>query len=294
MTKQIPLTILVLTWLLFLGSYAIAESEKAGVMADKSSEKEVLSVDQIVNKTNHVAYYQGSDGRAKVKMTITDSQGRQRIRELTILRWDKPDANLPKKEQHKDSSFCGEQKIYAFFNRPADVYKTVFMVWKHLDKDDDRWMYLPALDLVKRISATDKRTSFVGAHFFYEDVSGRNINDDVHELVKTTKDYYILKNTPKDPKLVEFAYFKMWIHRKSFIVVKTDYYDSQNKEYRTYEALEIKQIQGYSTVTKGKMTDLRTKGNTIAEYSNIKYDIGIPESIFTERYLRKPARRYLK
>jgi len=280
--------------LLSLGTYTMAESDAAKTADVKAPEEKALSVDQIVDKTNHVAYYQGFDGRAKVKMTITDSQGRKRIRELTILRWDQPDPNLPKKEQHKDSSFCGEQKIYAFFNRPADVYKTVFMVWKHLNKDDDRWMYLPALDLVKRISSTDKRTSFVGAHFFYEDVSGRNVNDDVHKLVKTTKDYYILKNTPKDPKLVEFAYFEMWIHRKSFIVVKTDYYDKQNKKYRTYEALEVKQIQGYSTVTKAKMTDLRTKGNTIAEYSNIKYDIGIPESIFTERYLRKPARRYLK
>lgn len=292
MTKRISLTILI--WLLSLGSYSIAESATEKAADVKSPEEKILSVDEIVNKTNHVAYYQGFDGRANVKMTITDSQGRQRNRELTIIRWDQPDPNQPKEGQSKDSSFCGEQKIYAFFNRPADVYKTVFMVWKHLDKDDDRWMYLPALDLVKRISATDKRTSFVGADFSYEDVSGRNINDDVHELVKATEDYYVLKNTPKDPKLVEFAYFEMWIHRESFIVVKTDYYDNQDKKYRTYEALEIKQIHGYSTVTKAKMTDLRTKGNTVAEYSNVEYDIGIPESVFTERYLRKPARRYLK
>jgi len=294
MTKRTPLTIFILASLILFGAYVLAESEKTIATTDKSSQAKVLSVDQIVDRTNHVAYYQGADGRAKAKMTIADSQGRQRIRELTILRWDQPDPNQPKKEQRKDSSFCGEQKIYAFFDRPADVYKTVFMVWKHLGKDDDRWMYLPALDLVKRISATDKRTSFVGTHFFYEDVSGRNINDDVHELVKTTKDYYVLKNTPRDPKVVEFAYFEMWIHRESFIVVKTDYYDNQNKKYRTYEALEMKRIQGYPTVTKAKMTDLRTNGNTIAEYSNIKYDIGIPKSIFTERYLRKPARRYLK
>ena len=119
-------------------------------------------------------------------------------------------------------------------------------------------------------------------------------NDDVHKLTKTTKDYYVLKNTPKNPKVVEFAYFEMWIHRKSFVVVKTDYYDRQNKKYRTYEALQVKQIQDKPTVTKAKMTDLRTNGNTILEYSNIKYDVGIPESIFTERYLRKPARKYLK
>jgi len=294
MNKRIPLTILILTWLALFGGFVLAESEKPVAAADNSSQAKVLSVEQIVDRTNHVAYYQGADGRAKVKMTITDSQNRQRIRELTILRWDQPDPNLPKEEQQEDSNFCGDQKIYAFFNRPADVYKTVFMVWKHLDSDDDRWMYLPALDLVKRISATDKRTSFMGSDFLYEDVSGRSINDDVHKLTKTTKDYYVLKNTPKDPKLVEFAYFEMWIHRKSFVVVKTDYYDKQNKKYRTYEALEVKQIQDKSTVTKAKMTNLRTNGNTILEYSDVKYDIGILESVFTERYLRKPARKYLK
>lgn len=284
MTRHIPQVLLVLAGLSVLSSDAIAAS----------SGEPALTVDQIVDRTNRVAYYQGSDGRAKVKMTITDSQGRQRNRELVILRWDQPDPQLAKGEQSSDDSYCGDQKIYAFFSRPADVYKTVFLVWKHLDKDDDRWMYLPALDLVKRISATDKRTSFVGTHFFYEDISGRNINDDMHELVKTTKDYYVLKNTPKDPSLVEFAYFEMWIHRSSFTVVKTDYYDTQDRKYRSYEALEVKQIQGKPTVTKAKMTDLRTNGNTLLEYSDVTYDVGIPESVFTERYLRKPARKYLK
>ena len=262
--------------------------------AEETSTDKALSVDQIVNKANQTAYYQGADGKAKVNMTITDSQGRERNRELIILRWDQPNPNVPEDQQGKDDSYCGEQKIYAYFLRPADVSKTVFMVWKYPDKEDNRWMYLPALDLVKRISATDKRTSFVGTDFYYEDVSGRNINDDVHELVKTTDDYYLLKNTPKDPTLVEFAYYEMWIHRKTFVVVKTDYYDNNDKKYRTYEALNVETIQGYPTVTKSKMTDLRTGGNTVAEYSDVSYNLGIPESIFTERYLRKPARQYLK
>jgi outer membrane lipoprotein-sorting protein len=287
MTKKLSLAIFISIVLLSLGDAVVAETEKPAAA-------ETQSADEIVNKTNRVAYYLGLDGSARVKMTITDSQGRQRNRELTILRWDQPNPDLSKEEQSKDDSYCGGQKTYAFFHRPADVSKTVFLVWKHLDKDDDRWMYLPALDLVKRISSTDKRTSFVGSNFFYEDVSGRNINDDVHELIKTTDDYFVLKNTPKNPKLVEFAYFEIWIHRQSFIVVQTDYYDKNNKKYRTFKALNFETIQGHPTVTKAKMTDLRTGGHTVAEYSNIKYDVGIPESIFTERYLRKPARKYLK
>ncbi len=264
---------------------------------EKAAEKEennLPSVQEIVNRTNQAAYYKGTDGRARVTMTITDSQDRKRTREFIILRRDAPP---PEKEAEKEGgdAFCGDQKFYIYFQRPADVNKMVFMVWKHVDdRLDDRWLYLPALDLVKRIAATDKRTSFVGSHFYYEDVSGRNINDDTHELVETSKSYYVLNNTPKKPGEVEFSYFKMWIHRGTHLAVKTEYYDKEGKKSRVYEALEVKKVQGFQTVTKARMTDLRTGGKTTLEYSGVKYDIGLPDNIFTERYLRRAPARYLK
>ena len=112
---------------------------------------ETLSVDEIVNRANLAAYYAGNDGRAEVMMTITDAQGRARKREFVILRHDVVDG--------------GQQQFYVYFKKPSDVRKMVFMVHKYIDKDDDRWLYLPALDLVKRIAASDRRTSFVGSHF---------------------------------------------------------------------------------------------------------------------------------
>jgi len=245
------------------------------------------SVDEIVNNANRVSYYQGKDGRALVEMTITDSQGRKRERQFVILRKDA-------QAEGEGDEVCGEQKFYVYFQRPADVNKMVFMVWKHLDKDDDRWLYLPALDLVKRIAATDKRTSFVGSHFFYEDVSGRNINDDVHELVETTQNYYVLKNTPKRPDTVEFSHFKMWIHRSTFLVVRTLYYDKQGKEYRAYDALKVETIQGFPTVTEARMKDLKGGGDTVLRYAKVQYDVGLPDNIFTERYLRRAPASFLK
>src|SRR5690606_38275237 len=105
----------------------------------------------------------------------------------------------------ENGAYRSEQKFYVYFTRPADVNKMGFLVWKKLDTDDDRWLYLPALDLVKRIAASDKRTSFVGSDFYYEDVSGRDIDEDHHELIDTTDNYYVLKNTPRNPSSVEFA-----------------------------------------------------------------------------------------
>src|SRR6056297_3027565 len=113
-------------------------------------------------------------------MLITDSQGRRQLRQFTVLR--------------RDVAEGGDQEFLVVFSRPSDVRGTVYLVEKHVDRDDDRWLYLPGLDLVKRISAGDKRTSFVGSHYFYEDVSGRLPSADRHELVETTDEHYVLRH----------------------------------------------------------------------------------------------------
>ncbi len=233
-------------------------------------------VQEIVEKANLMAYYQGDDGKAHVHMEITDSQGRKRKRDFIILRKDKEDG--------------GEQYFYVYFRRPADVRRMIFMVWKHPGKDDDRWLYLPALDLVKRIAASDKRSSFVGSDFLYEDISGRSIEEDTHELAKEEEGFYVIKNVPKAPDTVEFSYYLVWIDKKTFMPMKAEYYDKAGKKYRVIEALEVEEIQGFPTVVRSKASNIETGSSTVLTFSKIKYNIGLKEEIFSERYLRRPPR----
>lgn len=239
-----------------------------------------LTVDEIVEKANLASYYGGDDGAARAVLEITDSQGRTREREFTILR--------------KDVEDGGRQLYYVYFHKPGDVRKTVFMVHKNIDKVDDRWLYLPALDLVKRIAASDKRTSFVGSNFFYEDVSGRGVAEDVHVLKETTDKHYVLENTPKEKDLVEFVKYTLWVDKAAFLPVKAEYYDADGKIYRRVEALETKEIDGIPTVVKSKVEDLSSGGSTVMSFKNIEYNKGISEDIFTERYLRKPPRKFIR
>ncbi|TDX51434.1 outer membrane lipoprotein-sorting protein [Orenia marismortui] len=250
------------------------------VLSEERVSAKDLSVEEIVNKTYTAAYYQGEDGKATVEMTIVDAQGRKRVRRLTMLR--------------KDIEDNGQQKYYAYFKEPADVRKMVFMVDKRPSTEDNRWLYLPALDLVRRVSAADKRSSFVGSHFTYEDISGRNLTDDKHILLGEENGKYILKLIPKDKNNVEFAYYKMWINKDNFIPVRSEYYNQQEELYRVITAEKVENIEGYPTIMTMKAEDLKTGAYTINRFSNIQYNLGISENIFTERYLRRPPRRLLR
>lgn len=273
-----------ITRTLILAGGLLASLWLAGASAETTP-----GVDEIIHRANQTSYYQGKDGRAQVMMTITDSQGRERERRFTILRRDVPDS-----DDIAGEAYNGDQQFYVFFQRPADVNKMAFLVWKHLGSDDDRWLYLPALDLVKRIAASDQRTSFVGSDYFYEDVSGRDINADDHELLEVTDNYYVLKHTPKDPDSVEFSHYVMYVHKTSFIPVQTEYFDKNGEKYRVATALGVDTIDGYPTVTKASMEDLRSGSKTLMSYSAVTYNVGLPEEIFSERYLRRAPVNYLR
>lgn len=239
----------------------------------------MTDADAIVDAANLASYYGGDDGRSEVRMIISDAQGRQQRRQFTVLR--------------RDVEEGADQQFLVVFSQPSDVRGTVFLVHKHTERDDDRWLYLPGLDLVKRISAGDKRTSFVGAHYFYEDVSGRRPDEDRHTLVETTDAHYILQHDPIDPSTVEFASYRTWIDRETLLPMKIEYTNPAGDVYRRVEVFEVEDIDGRPTVTTSRVSDLLTGGRTDMQFRYIKYDIGLPEDVFTERSLRNPPREWL-
>lgn len=237
------------------------------------------SAEDIINRASEAQYYAGADGRARVRMRIIDAQGRKMRRQFIVLR--------------QDESDNGPQNFLVVFEKPADVRNTVFMVHKKPGATDDRWLYLPSLDLVKRIAAGDKRTSFVGSHLFYEDISGRAPNEDRHRIKKQSATHALIESTPKSKDGVEFDRYEVLVDLKTYLPMRIEYF-KQTKLYRRIEAVQVKTVGGHPTITRMKVSDLSGGGHTLVDFRDIQFDLGVPKAIFREASLRQPPARWLQ
>jgi outer membrane lipoprotein-sorting protein len=235
-------------------------------------------------KEAHMAmFYASDDGISEVEMKIVNSKGKERVREFTMLRLDVEEG--------------GRQMYYTYFRKPHDVSRLTFMVHKLPDENDSRWLYVPSVDLIKRISSDDKASSFVGSDFTYEDVSGRHWSEDTHTFVREDelggRGVYVIESIPRE-KYKGFTRKVSMIDKENHLVLREEYYTKGDKPERVFTAEKVEMIDGIPTSTFRKMENLKKNQYTTVEFSGIRYGIGIDESMFTERYLKNPPREYIR
>lgn len=236
------------------------------------------SADEIMTKAHLAMYYPGEDMRARVTMRLVSRDGKERLRELTMTRRDLKDG--------------GEQRYFIYFHRPPDVRDMTFLVWKYPGKDDDRWLYVPAIKLVRRIAASDKRSSFAGSDFSYEDISGREPEEDSHKLLRDEKagerSAYVVESVPKDPGSVDFGRKLSWIDKATGLPLKEEYYDRRGELARVFTAGELREIQGFWTVVKRVMKNVQSGHWSEAVLADVRYNQKLSPDLFSERALRAP------
>ena len=217
----------------------------------------------------------GDDFASRAVMTLTEKGRSSRKREMYTLRLDRGE---------------GERWSLTRFTSPSDI-KGVGLLTKDYPGDrNDQWLYLPALDRVRRVSSSRKGGRFVGSDLFFEDLRDREVDMDHHRLAgeekvgkMTTK---VLVSEPVDPENSVYTKRISWIHPKTLIPLRVDLYQRRSDEpVKRLSVKRIKRIQGFWTVLDSTMTDLRSGHVTRITQSAVKYNQGIPAQLFTSQAL---------
>jgi outer membrane lipoprotein-sorting protein len=260
------------------------------VFATQVAEAQNKSAEEIMERSHRAYYYAGTDTKGRFSMEMIDRDGGKRVRDMTMLR--------------RNQGGEGTQKYFIYFHEPGDVRRLTLMIWKYPAKEDDRWIFVPAVDLIRRIAAADKYSSFVGSDFSYEDVSGREVAEDTHIILREeelgNRNVVVIESIPRHE--AAFTRRVSWIDRANHLPLKEEYYDAQNQLQRIFTADAIENIavgegdesRSYPTVMKRTMKNVRTGHRTEVSVSHVSYDLGLQDDDFSERRMRRPPRSWIQ
>ncbi len=215
------------------------------------------------------------DGESNMTMTLINKKGKQRTRKL-----------------HQYFIDLGAvEKQTMFFTAPADVKNTAFMNWSYDDvsKNDEQWLYLPALKKVKRIANSNKDNEFMGSDFTYADMEKRSPERDVHQFIKSEllqgEDCWVVQATPKEEEL--YTKKIAWISKSRHIPLKIDFYDEDDALLKTLTIIEAIQVSTYWIIVKQVMENVQKNHKTNIQLTDLKVDKGLEESTFTQRKMQR-------
>ncbi len=215
------------------------------------------------------------DSSSDMVMTLINANNQKRERKMKMIILEKN---------------SGDKSLMTFLS-PADVKGTKFLNYEHINKDDDQWLYLPALKRVKRIASKNKSGSFMGSEFSYEDLSSFSIQKYTFtgeaKLVKL--DGKKVYKGDRKPVSKNSGYTKQisWIDAKTFLMKKVEYYDRKKELLKTAIFEDYKKISGIWRVGKMTMVNHQNDKKTILVWKNEKIKTGLREKNFHKRVLKK-------
>jgi len=237
---------------------------------------------EIMEKVN--ARDTGDRSITEMEMILIDKKGNKRVRKLKTFGL----------EKGKDSLSL------MFFLSPADVRNTGFLTFDYDEsgKDDDQWLFLPALRKTKRIAAGDKSGSFMGSDLNYSDMTSPDLNLYEYTLMKETEvkgqKVWQIKAVPKTKAEAEKSGYSksvVFIRQDNYVMIRGVRWVHKKKRNKYLDVRKLEKIDGIWVSTEMHVTTKsgkKTLHKTIMKQKNIRFNQDeVNENLFTIRRLEK-------
>jgi outer membrane lipoprotein-sorting protein len=251
-----------------------------GLAGGTDSSRQILDrAKQLDDTTRH-----WDDRHQKMRLTITDRRGAERVREFEVY----------------DRKYSGEeQKSIVFFMGPAEVKGTAFLAFTHRSRPAEQWLYLPELQRVRPITASIRNDSFVGSDLSYHDL---DLITEMPGWTEADARSALRSEEPIDgaachvieltPQREDIGYRKIvtWLGRDDLI--------GHQLELWADGAVPAKRIHQSDIRTEGVIPlahhilveTLEANTRTVIEISDVKFNQGLEDDLFTQRHLERGAR----
>lgn len=243
--------------------------------------EETLSAREIVDRSFKSTKLAGAESLST--LTIIDSRGRERVRRI---------ASVTKLFDNGQI----EKRLIRFL-APADVKGTGLLTFDYEKKDDDIWLFMPALRKTRRIISTERAKNFMGSEFTYADMTPPVLDDFSYRLLGEEtvegQECWKVEMVPVDEDVADangFSRRVMAIAKNDFVIRWAVYYDLDGELHKELNVLEVKEVDPENHRYRPMHMVMVNKQNgrkSILTVEKIQFNPDIRDDLFTLRYLER-------
>jgi hypothetical protein len=211
----------------------------------------------------------GEDRKGTMTLTLTNSRGKTRVRTVTSF----------------EREYGADTKSLMYFEAPADVKGTAFLQFEYEDpeRQDDKWLYMPALRRVRRIAGSSKNEYFMGTDFTYDDLGDRGVDEDLYELLRREEfgghECWVVEAVPVDE---DYMYSRVvrWIRKDVLLPARVEFYERQGELLKVLTVIDVREVDGFWSMYEMEMENVLEEHRTTIAYEDLHYNIGLSDNLF--------------
>ena len=222
---------------------------------------------EVVKKADEKA--KGLSSKGEIKMTIIRPTW---TREMTMKTWTK-----------------GDDYSLILVTAPARDQGTAF-----LKRKKEIWNWQPTIDRVIKLPPSMMTQSWMGSDFTNDDLVKQSsiVTDYDHTLLasETIQDYecYKIQMIPHDDAVVVWGKVIMWISKKEYLQLKTEFYDEDGYLINTIIGKDIKKLGGKLLPATMEVIPADEEGHkTVIEQLWLDFDTPMKENFFSIRSMKR-------
>ncbi len=249
------------------------------------AQESALSALEVMQRVDQVD--DGETIRANYTMVLIDRRDRQRTRELTLYAKDYADST----------------RTLTRFSAPADISGTGYLNfdWLDAERDDDSWLYLPALQRVKRLASSETSDAFLGSDFTYADINGIEIDWYDYRFINESEivdgqECWVIEVVPKAEikekaeEATGYSRMQLWIRKDNFIQVRAQAWELRGNRIKYFLAEDIHQVAGYWTT--GRLQAITTRNDrqehaSVLQLNDVEYNSDLEDDFFSTESLQR-------
>lgn len=235
-----------------------------------------------------------TDRSQKIHMEIFEADGRRRVRDLT---------------SHEKRDPTGGRRSILFFSAPAEFEGLGLLAVTRRDEPGELKLYVPGIDRVREVRASARGEPFVGSDLTFRDLDLLQAlptwtaeEAEARLVGETTIEGEVCHHIELSPRSedVEYGRIVLWLTKDDLTLrrillqrVEGNAVPRDELEDGDDKRIELGRIEQAGSIPVAHRIEVETLGagsRTIIERSDVKFDQGLEDDLFSEKALERGRR----